>query len=100
MSRLLFNDPDRAVLKGLGHAGVIAPVLRMVKASHRAMSSSYVVVNPRLAGVTTVHEELHDAAALRARVFERLSVPASWQYTSYTSLTNDWVRSGRIPMER
>jgi exodeoxyribonuclease V beta subunit len=95
LSRLLFDDPDRAVLKGLGHSGVIAPVLRMVKASGGAMSSSQVVPNPRLAAATAADAEMHDAAHLHARVFERSSVPASWQYTSYTSLTSDWVRSGK-----
>ena len=95
LSYLLLEKADRAVLKGLGHAGVIAPVQRMIRASHGAMSSSQVRVTSRPPAVQHGDGEMHDGTSLRARTFDRLMVPASWQYTSYTSLTSEWVRSGK-----
>lgn len=93
LAHVLFPEGqrDRKVLEALGHNGALAPVLGMVARSHGAMSSS--IIDPG-AAAGAVDGPAEDAGTeLRARVFERGQLRPAWSYTSYTSLTSDWVRS-------
>jgi exodeoxyribonuclease V beta subunit len=95
LSYLLFKggDRERNALKAAGHAGVIAPVRRLVKESKGAMQCS--TITPAAAPDEERAPQASASVALAPREFRRPSVRMAWSYASYTSLTNDWVRSGK-----
>ncbi len=95
LSYLLFKEQDRErdALKAAGHRGVLAPVERLIKASKGAMGSSIIELLSAPGG-----GDLPSAGASRTllpRQFRRPPVRPAWSYASYTSLTSDWVRSGK-----
>jgi exodeoxyribonuclease V beta subunit len=95
LSYLLFKEADRArnVLKAAGHAGILAPVVRLVRESKGAMRSS--MIAPASSPGEELQRPLPARVTLAPREFRRPPVRAAWSYASYTSLTSDWGHSGK-----
>lgn len=95
LTYLLFDEAkrDRKSLSAAGHQGIMAPVLRLIKASKGAMKSS--VIGSGTGRVTADHVVVSGPSSLAPREFTRPPLRPSWSYASYTSLTNDWVHSAR-----
>jgi exodeoxyribonuclease V beta subunit len=95
LSYLLFTEDkrERKALAAAGHDAVVAPVLRLVAASKGAMASSVIDPGKDVPGPAPVLTPVQ--AELEPRTFARGHVRPSWMYASYTSLTSEWVRSGR-----
>ena len=95
LSYLLFKEAERErnVLKAAGHRGVLAPVMRLVKGSKGAMRSSMISLSPAAGG--ELPAPAVPSVKLVPREFRRPPVRQAWSYASYTSLTSDWMRSGK-----
>jgi exodeoxyribonuclease V beta subunit len=95
LSYLLFKEDkrERKALAAAGHDGVMAPVLRLVAHTKGAMAFSMIDPEKDVAGPAPVPDP--ESTELQPRNFARGHVRPSWLYASYTSLTSEWVRSGR-----
>lgn len=95
LSYLLFKEEkrERKAMMAAGHDGVMAPVHRLVTSAKGAMGFS--VIDPAQDAAGPVQVPAPGTAALRPRTFARGHMRPSWRYASYTSLTSEWVRSGK-----
>jgi exodeoxyribonuclease V beta subunit len=94
---LLFKDcgGKSARMKELSYQDVIRPVLEMTDSPEGAMSFSTLDAGAADAEQADSRRNAPASQALQPMAFGRGTVPPSWYFTSYSSLTSDWIKSGR-----
>lgn len=97
LSWLLLDDcgGNYSRMKELGYQDVIRPVREMAGSADGAMSFSTLDAGPAETGQADSRRGTAAGRALEPMVFGRGTVPSSWHFTSYSSLTNEWIKSGR-----